>query len=36
MTIFIEMAGLVLLGILIMILLSGFRIIPNTRIGIVA
>src|SRR5512134_3513105 len=29
------LAGLVLLGILVLILLSGIRIIPNTRIGIV-
>jgi uncharacterized membrane protein YqiK len=35
MTVFLELAGLVLLGIVILILLSGFRFIPNTRIGIV-
>jgi hypothetical protein len=35
MTGFLVLAGLVLLGIVILILLSGIRAIPNTRIGIV-
>src|SRR3989304_733186 len=35
MTGFLVLAGLVLLGILLLILLSGVRAIPNTRIGIV-
>ena len=35
MTGFLALAGLVLLGILLLMLLSGARAIPNTRIGIV-
>ena len=35
MTGFLVLAGLALLGIVILILLSGIRAIPNTRIGIV-
>ena len=35
MTLFLELAALALLGFLILIILSGFRFIPNTRIGIV-
>jgi len=35
MTLFLELAALALLGLLVLIILSGIRVIPNTRIGIV-